>query len=149
MRSIMIFAALLLCLALGGRALADPTDKAAADRMAIAQAQHDMMVLLIDKGEYDKVPPALQKILDLHFAGADEQKVVSEILILSDLLVKKDQAKVSLRLVDMGLGTLKEKDSLAKLYKEKGFLYKTLGQPDKAMEMFEKVKDLEASGAPR
>jgi hypothetical protein len=148
-RSFMIIAAGLLCLAIGGSASAAAADKAAADRMAIAQAQHDLMALLIDKGEYDKVPPALQKILDLRFAGADEPKVVSEILILSDLLVKKGQPKVSMRLVDMGLGALKEKDSLVKLYKEKGFLYKTMGQPDKAMEMFEKVKDLEAAGAPK
>ena len=147
MRSYIIIAAGLLCLAIGGSASAEAADKAAADRMAIAQAQHDMMVLLIDKGEYDKVPAELQKILDLHFTGADEQKVVSEILILSDLLVKKDQPKVSLRLVDMGLGALKEKDSLVKLYKEKGFLYKTMNQPDKAMEMFEKVKAIEAAGA--
>jgi tetratricopeptide (TPR) repeat protein len=139
----MILLAVLLCLAIGGSASAE----AAADRMAIAQAQHDMLVLLIDKGEYDKVPAEFQKILDLRFTGADEQKVVSEVLILSDLLVKKSQAKVSLRLVDMGLGSLKEKDSLVKLYKEKGFLYKTMGQPEKAMEMFEKVKALEASGS--
>lgn len=143
MRSYMILLAVLLCLAIGGSASAE----AAADRMAIAQAQHDMLVLLIDKGEYDKVPAEFQKILDLRFTGADEQKVVSEVLILSDLLVKKSQAKVSLRLVDMGLGSLKEKDSLVKLYKEKGFLYKTMGQPEKAMEMFEKVKALEASGS--
>ena len=143
MRSYMISLAVLLCLAIGGSASAE----AAADRMAIAQAQHDMLVLLIDKGEYDKVPAEFQKILDLRFTGADEQKVVSEVLILSDLLVKKSQAKVSLRLVDMGLGSLKEKDSLVKLYKEKGFLYKTMGQPEKAMEMFEKVKALEASGS--
>jgi len=142
-RSYMILLAVLLCLAIGGSASAE----AAADRMAIAQAQHDMLVLLIDKGEYDKVPAEFQKILDLRFTGADEQKVVSEVLILSDLLVKKSQAKVSLRLVDMGLGSLKEKDSLVKLYKEKGFLYKTMGQPEKAMEMFEKVKALEASGS--
>jgi hypothetical protein len=144
----MMFAALLFGLALGGSAPAAAADKASADRMAIAQAQHDMLVLLIDQGEFDKVPPEFQKILDLRFTGADEPKVVSEILILSDLLVKKGQAKVSLRLVDMGLGSLKGKDSLVKLYKEKGFLYKTLGQPEKAMEMFEKVKGLEASGAP-
>ena len=143
MRSYRILLAVLLCLAIGGSASAE----AAADRMAIAQAQHDMLVLLIDKGEYDKVPAEFQKILDLRFTGADEQKVVSEVLILSDLLVKKSQAKVSLRLVDMGLGSLKEKDSLVKLYKEKGFLYKTMGQPEKAMEMFEKVKALEASGS--
>ena len=143
MRSYMILLAVLLCLAIGGSASAE----AAADRMAIAQAQHDMLVLLIDKGEYDKVPAEFQKILDLRFTGADEQKVVSEVLILSDLLVRKSQAKVSLRLVDMGLGSLKEKDSLVKLYKEKGFLYKTMGQPEKAMEMFEKVKALEASGS--
>ena len=143
MRSYMILLAVLLCLAIGGSASAE----AAADRMAIAQAQHDMLVLLIDKGEYDKVPAEFQKILDLRFTDADEQKVVSEVLILSDLLVKKSQAKVSLRLVDMGLGSLKEKDSLVKLYKEKGFLYKTMGQPEKAMEMFEKVKALEASGS--
>jgi tetratricopeptide (TPR) repeat protein len=140
-----LFSAIMVCLMLAWTARVESAaEKSAQDRMAIAQAQHDLMVLLIDKGEFDKVPAELQKVLDLNFKGKDEQRVVDEILILSELLVKKGQATLSLRLVDMGLGSVREKDGQVKLYKEKGFLFKTMGQPDKAMEMFEKVRTLES-----
>lgn len=145
MRHINLLSVIIVCLPLLGAPVTGlAAEKSAQDRMAIAQAQHDLMVLLIDKGEFDKVPAELQKILDLNFKGQDEQRVVDEILILSELLVKKGQAPLSLRLVDMGLGSVKEKPCQIRLYKEKGFLYKTMGQPDKAMEMFEKVRALES-----
>ena len=127
-----------------------PPAKTMEEKKSIAQSQHEVLALLIDKGEYGKVPGGLQKILDLNFTGKYEQSVVDEILILSDLLTKKSQLNVALKLVEMGQAGLKEKESHARLYKEQGFLYKLLGQPEKALEMFEKGRALEAgsSGKP-
>ncbi len=103
-------------------------------------------MLLIDQGHYDKVPPELQKILDLKFTGKHEKYVVDEILILSELLSQKKQHKLALQLADMGLSALREKENQARLYKGKGFIYKQMGLPDKAMEMFEKGRALEVPG---
>lgn len=124
----------------------DSPDQALEDKKAIAVSQHELLVLLIDKGQYDKLQPELQKILDLKFTDKHEKYVVDEILILSELLSKKNQHKLALQLADMGLGSLREKESQARLFKEKGFIYKQLGLPDKAMEMFEKGKALEVPG---
>jgi len=121
----------------------EPPDQTLEDKKSIAVSQHELLVLLIDKGQYDKVQPELQKILDLKFTDKHEKYVVDEILILSELLSKKNQHKLALQLADMGLGSLREKDSQARLYKEKGFIYKQMGLSDKAMEMFEKGKALE------
>ncbi len=121
----------------------EPPDQTLEDKKSIAVSQHELLVLLIDKGQYDKVQPELQKILDLKFTDKHEKYVVDEILILSELLSKKNQHKLALQLADMGLGSLREKESQARLFKEKGFIYKQMGLSDKAMEMFEKGKALE------
>jgi tetratricopeptide (TPR) repeat protein len=114
-------------------------------KKAIAQSEHELLALYIEQGEFAKVPEGLQKILDQQFTGKYERYVVDEIVILSDLLLKKGQAQMALKLADMGLARLSEKDSQARLYKEKGFIYKQQNQADKAMEMFEKSRALESS----
>ena len=118
-----------------------------ANRRAIAKSQHDLLVLLIEKGEYARVPGALQKILDLRFEGPQEKLVVDEILILSEMLMQRDQGQMCLRLVDMGLRVLRRKSSLARLFKEKGMIYNRLGQSDKAMEMLKRAVALEDEAA--
>jgi len=125
---------------------AEPPDQTLDEKKSIAVSQHELLVLLIDQGHYDKVPPELQKILDLKFTGKHEKYVVDEILILSELLSQKKQHKLALQLADMGLSALREKENQARLYKEKGFIYKQMGLPDKAMEMFEKGRALEVPG---
>jgi tetratricopeptide (TPR) repeat protein len=124
---------------------AAPADRTLEEKKAIAMTQHDLLVLLIDKGQFDQVQTEFQKILDLKFADKQEKYVVDEILILSEMLFKKGQSKLALQLADMGLGALREKESRARLFKEKGFIYKQLGQAEKAMEMFEKGRALEAT----
>ena len=117
------------------------------EKKAIAQTQHELMVMLIQKGEYSRIPDELQKVLDLNFSGPYEKYVTDEILILSNLLSRKKQPEMCLKVLDMGLANLKETGSRARLYKEKGAIYKLMNQPDKALEMFQKGLELEkASG---
>lgn len=122
----------------------NPAGKSLEEKKSIAQSQHELMLLFIGKAEYDKIPAGLQKVLDLDLNGKYERFVVDEILILSDLLNQKSQFKMALKLVEMGLADLKEKESRVKLYKEAGFIYKQMGSMEKALEMFEKGKALEA-----
>ena len=113
------------------------------EKKSIAQSQHQLIMLLISRGEFGKIPVEFQKILGLNFTGKYERFIVDEVLVLSDALNKKHQEKVSLSLVNMSLGRVKLKANKIRLYKEKGFIYKLLNMPDKALEMFEKVKALE------
>lgn len=109
----------------------------------MARSQHEVLVLLVEKGRYDDVPAEFQKILDLHFEGRQEQLVVDEVLVISDLLARRGKQTVALKVADMALSALREKVSRARLFKEKGFIYKQMGQDDKAMAMFEKGRELE------
>lgn len=133
---------LLLALTAGPAGLAQ--EKSLEEKQSIAKSQHEMLLLFIEKGEFGKVLPGFQKILDLHFTGKLEKHVVDQIQILSDLLTKKNQAALALKIVDAGLSALKEKESLVRLYKEKGFLFKQMGETEQAMQMFEKGRLLEA-----
>jgi len=142
-----ILLALMLCLGVSMIfSVQNDDDKKYQDKKAIARSQHDMMSLLIEKGEYDRIPDELQKILDLNFQGKYEKYVTDEIIILSAQLSRKKQYKLCHKLVNMGLNILKEKDSLARLYKEKGALYKLTGELDKALEMFKKSVAMEGEG---
>lgn len=137
----------LICLGLvfAGTAVlrgAAPAESSIEEKKAIAGPQIELIMLMIDKGEFDKIPVAFQKVLDLKFTGKHEKMVVDTIMIMSEQLNGKKQEKVSLKVVDMGLESMKEKDSLARLYKEKGFIYKLLNMPDEAMKMFEKGRAL-------
>lgn|GEM_PF-3287543 len=120
-----------------------PAEPSLEEKKAIAGTQIEMIMLMIDKGEFDKIPAAFQKVIDLKFSGKLEKLVVDTIMIMSEELNGKKQEKISLKLVDMGLESLKEQESLARLYKEKGFIYKRLNMPDEAMKMFEKGRSLE------
>jgi hypothetical protein len=88
------------------------------------------------------VPEELKTILDLKFEGKYEKFVTDEIVILSTQLSQKKQYDLCHTILDMGLKALREKDSLARLYKEKGAVYKLTGQSDKALEMFKKSVEL-------
>jgi len=113
------------------------------EKKAIAQGQHQLIMLMISKGEFKKIPVEFKKILDLNFSGKYERFIVDEVLVLSDALNKKHSEKVSLSLVNMSLDKVRGRKNKVRLYKEKGFIYKLLNMPDKALEMFEKVKNLE------
>ena len=72
-----------------------------------------------------------------------EALLLREMLLLSSQFMQKGKPDLSLQLIDRHDRCFKKKSSRAALLKEKGYLYKTLKQDNKAMECFRKARELE------
>ncbi len=109
-----------------------------------AATQHEIVSLLItNKKEYDKALAEANKIFDLNWPEDQEPLLLRELLNLSELFNRQGQAAFGLQLIDRNFKYFKTKPSHIEIYKEKGFLYKSLGQNEKAYEFFQKARDLE------
>lgn len=109
-----------------------------------AATQHEIVSLLItDKKDYDRALAEANKIFDLNWPDDQEPLLLKELLNLSELFNRQGQAAFGLQLIDRNSKYFKTKPSHIEIYKEKGFLYKSLGQNEKAYEFFQKARDLE------
>lgn len=112
---------------------------------SIAEAQHEIIMLHIRNGQFDKVPAAFQKIFSLNFPKEREHLLVEEAKIVSDALVQANQHLLAHQILDEALKVVRSKQSRAALYKEKGYLCVKEGKDDLAMELFEKAVEIESS----
>lgn len=110
---------------------------------SIAEAQHEIVVLLIKKKEYEKAAEEANKIFDMKWPDAQEPLLVKELLNLTDHFLRSGQAPLGLRLIERNSNRFKKSSSQAALLKETGYLYKSLNQSDKALDCFRKARDLE------
>lgn len=110
---------------------------------SIAEAQHEIVLLLIRKQEYDKAAAEANKIFDMKWPADQEPLLLKELLNLADAFLQQNQAPLGLRLVERNSRLFKKASSQAAIFKEMGYLYKSLNQNDKAYEFFKKARDLE------
>jgi tetratricopeptide (TPR) repeat protein len=108
-----------------------------------AATQHEIVMLLINKKEFEKALNEANKIFDLNWPENQEPLLLKELQNLSDQFRRQGQAALGLQLVDRNFRYFKKKSSQIEIFKEKGFLYKSLGQDEKALEFFQKARDLE------
>jgi hypothetical protein len=79
MKKVVCLIALLLLLVSGQVAAQNLTRRSSDDaKLRYAAAQHEIITILINEGQYSRVPVEFQKILDLGFGGAQEELVVKE-----------------------------------------------------------------------
>jgi len=109
----------------------------------LAEAQHEIVMLLIEKGEFDKVPGAANEIFQLSFPQNQEHLLLNEVEILVDALVHHQRIAIAHGIVDSALLCTVTAKSKAQLYREKGYLYKKEGNAEEALKSFEKSKELE------
>jgi tetratricopeptide (TPR) repeat protein len=110
---------------------------------SMAEAQHEIVVLLIQKKDYEKALEEANKIFDMKWPDDQEPLLVKELSNLADQFLRSSQAPLGVRLIDRNFGRFKKSSSQAALLKEMGYLYKSLNQGDKAIEYFRKARDLE------
>ena len=110
---------------------------------AVAEAQHEIVMLLIQNKEFDRVSDATLVIFELHFPPQYEYLLVEEASLLSDVLSHSHQILIAHQVVDQALQSVKTNKSMAALCREKAYLYKKEGKADDAIEMFEKSKQYE------
>ena len=113
------------------------------ERMRLAEAQHEIVMLLIEKGEFSKVLSATQVIFDLNFPAEQEHLVLVEVQMLTDALTHHKQITIAHQIVDAAFKCVTTDKSKAQLHRERGYLYKQEGKAEEALQSFEKSKEHE------
>jgi tetratricopeptide (TPR) repeat protein len=111
---------------------------------SVAEAQHEIVVILIGKKEFDKAAEEANKIFQLKWPEDQEPVLLKELLDFSKVFADKDQPSIAVRLLDSNLAFFKIAKHKAAIWKEKGYLLeKKLGKHDEALECFRQAQRLE------
>ncbi len=108
----------------------------------IAEAQHEVVLLLIRDKAFDKVLDGCKKIFSLSFPRDREHLLVKSVTVFADSLVRQEQLGLARKVLDAALRAVRFKPSKATLYKEKGYISKVEGKDQEALNFFEEAVKL-------
>jgi hypothetical protein len=108
-----------------------------------AEAQHEIVMLLIRKKEFDKARIEAGKIFQMHWPVDKEPLLLKELLMLSEQFVRNEQPECGLKLLDENVKAFRTTESQVAIWKEKGYIYKILKENDKALDCFREARRLE------
>lgn len=114
---------------------------------SIAESQHEIAILLIEKEQYSKAVEEARKIFYLPFPKDKEQLLVDAAKEVSDALIHHKAHNQALEILDEGLRSVHSPLLQADLYKEKAYLYKKMGRDEEAVFCFRKAVELKDSGS--
>jgi len=114
-------------------------------KRSLAEAQHEIAMLLLEKKEYSKAANEARKIFALNWPQDQEPILLKELLFFSDQFLHRDQAPLGLKILVDSMDVFKSPASLVAIWKERGYLHKALKQTDEALECFRRAQNLEAS----
>jgi tetratricopeptide (TPR) repeat protein len=114
------------------------------DRMlSIAEAQHEIIKLLIAQGHFDRVLPEMRKILELKLPEKYEPAVAQSASLIANLLVESKQFALAHELLDEAIKRMTQNENKASLLKIQAYVYKTEGNLDKALDALQQAIELE------
>jgi tetratricopeptide (TPR) repeat protein len=108
-----------------------------------AETQHEIVVLLIRKKEFDQANLEAAKIFDMSWPANEEPTLLKELQLLSKTFEEVGQPSMAMKLLDSNSRAFKSVKSQVWIWKEKGYLYKSMNQNDKALECFRTAQRLE------
>jgi tetratricopeptide (TPR) repeat protein len=109
----------------------------------IAETQHEIIMLLIKKKEYEKAAAEADKIFTMKWPDSQESLLLSELLFLSDQFLRNGQPAHGLKLIQKNSKSFRQAKSQIRILQEKGYLYKCMGQHDKALDCFREAREME------
>ncbi len=112
-------------------------------KLNVASTEHDIIQLMLKKGEYEKIPAEIDNILNLELPSKFEKAVMKEILIVSNDLHKKGENEIALLIIDKGLNYCKSDENRVILLKVKAAFLKSMGKLEEAIKVFKKAVKLE------
>lgn len=144
MKKVVCLFALLLLLVVGQVAAQNLTGQSSEDaKLRYAAAQHEIITILINEGQYDRIPAEFQKILDLGFTGDQEDLVVKEAWAIVTGLMANRQFESAHRIVDEALRKVERSDSRFALIMLKGKLFKQEGRLKDALNAYRQAQQLQ------
>jgi len=137
---------LILLLVLGtGLVLGSPNISVVADseesKLQYASAQHEIISILLQEGQFDAVLSEFNKILVLNLAGENERFVVEEVWQIVDRLVAAEQFSLAHKMITAALQKLKRPDNEFALQMLKGKVYKEQGLLKEALEVYRSAQN--------
>jgi tetratricopeptide (TPR) repeat protein len=108
-----------------------------------AESQHEIVMLHLQKKEFEKAAIEANKIFDMDWPESEEILLLKELHILSERFLGERQASLALQIIEKNFKKFKKKSSQIEILKEQGYLYKNLKQHDKELECFRKAQELE------
>jgi tetratricopeptide (TPR) repeat protein len=118
-------------------------DPALGKTKSMAEMQQEIVLLLIKKKDFTKALTEADKIFEMKWPEDQEPLLLKSLIYLSEQLLDQGQAALGLQLVEKNSKFFKKTASQIAVWKEKGYLYKSLGQADNAIECFRQAQNLE------
>lgn len=144
MKKVVCLFALLLLMVFGQIAAQNVTKQSTDDaRLRYAAAQHEIITILINEKQYDRVPVEFEKILDLGFRGSQEELVVKEAWAIVTGLMAHRQFESAHQVVDEALQKVERNDNRFALIMLKGKLFKQEGRLKDALNAYRQAQQQE------
>jgi tetratricopeptide (TPR) repeat protein len=118
-------------------------DDALAKLRSMAEAQHEIVMLLMRKKEFSNAAAEANKIFQMRWPADQEPLLLTELLGISNQFQQHKQEALALQLLEDNHGLFKQRKSQIDIYKELGYICKRLGRDDEALAYFKKAHDLE------
>lgn len=110
---------------------------------SMAEAQHEIVMLLIRKKKFDQAAAEANKIFQMRWPVDQEPVLLKELLFLSGQFFREGQTKTAIQLLETNVRHFRTAPSQVAILKEKGYLYKHLKEDDKALDCFREAQRLE------
>ena len=112
-------------------------------KLRFAAAQHEIIAILINDKQFDRVLPEFKKILELGFAGEQEQLVVKEVWSVVTALTDAAQYASAHQVLDEALSYARQQDNRFALLMLKGKIYKQEGRLREALGTYRQAQQLQ------
>jgi len=114
---------------------------------SMAEAQHEIVILLLQKKEYPRAAAEAGKIFSMKWPDDQEPMLLQELLFFADQFLHQGQPALGVQLLENNSKNFKAVRSRISICKEKGYLYKEMNESDKALECFREAQRLERDGS--
>jgi tetratricopeptide (TPR) repeat protein len=104
--------------------------------LSIAYSKHEIIQLLMQKGDYETAFTEFEKILALRIPSEYEDALFKEIIIVSRKFYELDQKEFAYSSLDLGFDRLSQAELKAKLLNIKASLLKKDGKLDEAIQTY-------------
>jgi len=111
--------------------------------LSIAEAQHEIVKILISQGRYERVLPEMRKIYELKLPVKYEKAVAQSASLIANELSENKQFALGHTVLQEALQAMKLNGNKASILKIQAFIYKSEGNLEKAIESLEQAVALE------
>jgi hypothetical protein len=113
------------------------------NKLKIASMQHDLILLLIESNDFDRVEQEWRRVLDLELSERYEGAIAQSLLMICYKLSETKQLTLALSIIDESLSVVAfSSKSKADILRLKAYLYKEAGDLDAAIETLREAGEL-------